>query len=484
MMKEDISRRDFLSRIGKVALLSPLYSLSQNAWAAAVLTDNAFKYVIANTTIFEGAKERCCHIGIKHDNSILISSDPLQADKVIDGTNYITSAGFIDILADNGRNTEQSYTIFEEYKLADGVTTALQMHGGHHNAHYYYNHFREKQHWINYGVSTKVMRIRTQYKSLKERLRKVEENLADGALGVSHSIEYQPTPTQETVAYAQLAQKYNRPLFLHLRYSSAEKELEGIKEAIDIAKQTGVSVHIDHINSTGGTFNMEKALTLIREAISQGLHITACVYPYSYWATYVPSTRFGPGWKQRYGISYEDLEVVGTGQKLTKSLFYKYRKEGYWRLVAVPEGTMDMKKTVDLALQEDFCMIGSDGGIERSRAANNHPRGAGCFATALHHGTKIGIPLHKMLEKMTSMPQKLIGAPLAKRGKIKNGYLADLVVFDKNKVNGKANVANPNQYSEGIEAVFVNGELAYYQGKLKAKKGQPIRHKKNSLAIE
>jgi N-acyl-D-aspartate/D-glutamate deacylase len=124
-------------------------------------------------------------------------------------------------------------------------------------------------------------------------------------------------------------------------------------------------------------------------------------------------------------------------------------------------------------------MIGSDGGIERKKAANNHPRGAGCFATALRYGLQTGIPLHRMIEKMTVLPRSLVAEPLARRGILKNNYIADLVVFDKDKVNGKATIANPNQYSEGIEAVFVNGELAYYQGELKAQPGKAIQYAAN-----
>src|SRR6185295_7669289 len=134
---------------------------------------------------------------------------------------------------------------------------------------------------INYGVSTFVMVIRNRTGNVAERKRQVERNLDEGALGVSHSLEYQPTPYEEVLEYAKLAKKYSRPLFLHLRYSSTEKELEGVDEAIRWARDSGVRVHIDHLHSTGGTFHMEQALEKIRTANAQGLTITTCVYPYS-----------------------------------------------------------------------------------------------------------------------------------------------------------------------------------------------------------
>ena len=71
---------------------------------------------------------------------------------------------------------------------------------------------------------------------------------------------------------------------------------------------------------------------------------------------------------------------------------------------------MPLDKTVDLALKEDFCMIGSDGGIQFEPRANSHPRGAGCFATAIRHGLDIGLPLEKILEKMTSLPRSVVAS--------------------------------------------------------------------------
>ncbi|MDR0498749.1 MAG: amidohydrolase family protein, partial [Holophagales bacterium] len=195
--------------------------------------------------------------------------------------------------------------------------------------------------------------------------------------------------------------------------------------------------------------------------------------PYSYWATYPASERFAAGWQQRYGITYSDLTVVGTGERLTEASFEKYRKR--WDvLVAVPEGAMPMSDTVDLALREDFCMIASDGGVEGEPRANSHPRGAGCFATALRHGMSIGIPLEKMIEKMTALPRSVLLPAMKARGILENGAMADLVVFDPETIRSPASVENPNQFSIGIDTVIVNGQIAYRGGKLLSKAGKAV----------
>ncbi len=359
------------------------------------------------------------------------------------------SSGFIDILADNAANPDFTYQIFEKYKLTDGCTTALQLHGGSADIKNYYDRFANKKHWINYGVSAFVMVIRNRTASLQQRILQTEKCMAEGALAVSHSIEYQPTEYSEVLAYAKIAKKYDRPYFLHLRHSAKETELEGIKEAIKLSQDSGAHIHIDHINSTGGTFNMPVALDLIRKAIEEGSKITTCVYPYSYWATYLPSKRFDEGWQKRYNITYKDLEVVGTGERLTYETFTQYRK-GMNRLVAVPENTVPMDKTVDLALKEDFCMIGSDGGIESEPRANNHPRGSGTFSRAIRHAMDIKMPLEKILEKMTTLPQKHFAFAMPNRGLLKTGFIADLTLFDEKTIDAKSTNANPNQFSSGI----------------------------------
>lgn len=415
-------------------------------------------------------------IGIDDTGKLVIAPEnTLSGNSIMDVTGKIISPGFIDILADNGTSPASTYKIFEKYKVSDGVTTALQMHGGSPDCAAYYNRFGTLPHYINFGVSTFVMQIRNNISNLELRKKQVEKCLKEGALGVSHSIEYQPTPYNEIIEYAKLAKKYNRPFFMHLRHSSEAKELEGVDEAIKIARESGANVHIDHLHSTGGTYQMMAALDKIKTARIEGLKITCCVYPYSYWATYIHSMRFAEGWQKRYNVTYSDLRVVGTGEKLTPASFAKYRKVK--KLVAVPEGTMPLNETINLALKEDFCMIGSDGGIEFENNANSHPRGAGCFSTAINHCLSIGIPLEKALDKMTTLPRNLISPALQDRGILEDGARADLTIFDEKTINGKATVANPNQFSEGIEHVFVNGKLSYSKGQLIATFGQSIRYK-------
>ena len=428
--------------------------------------------VLRGGKVFYKGKWQALDVGVDSSGQIRLGNQ-LRGTESINISGKIVSPGFVDILADNAIDPESTYDTFEKYKITDGVTTALQMHGGSADCGAYYKRFSKLPHLINFGVSTFVMAIRGQSGSIDSRKRAIEKNLEEGALGVSHSLEYQPTAVDEVVEYAKLARKYDRPLFLHLRYSSREQELDGVDEAIRFARESGAHVHIDHLHSTGGTFHMEGALGRIRSANEQGLSITTCVYPYSYWATYLYNRRFDAGWQKRYGISFNDLRVVGSSERLTAQSFAHYRRSS--TLVAVPEGVMPLEKTVDLALKERFCMIGSDGGIQFETRANCHPRGAACFSTAVRHAMEINMPVEAIIEKMTTLPASLVKQAMKGRGFIEDGATADLTVFDPANIRGNATVENPNQFSSGIDLVIVNGKVAFRDKKLLAKNGTAIR---------
>jgi N-acyl-D-aspartate/D-glutamate deacylase len=218
---------------------------------------------------------------------------------------------------------------------------------------------------------------------------------------------------------------------------------------------------------------MEEALAMIAAANDAGATITTCVYPYTFWATYLYSRRFDPGWQRRYGLDYRDLRVVGTGERLTAATFARYRKTGV--LVSVPAGTMPCERTIDPALEADFCLIGSDGGIQAEPRANSHPRGAGCFATAIRFGLDHGMPLERILAKMSVLPCEVLSPALGRRGVLEPGAVADLTVFDAATIRGNATLENPNQYSSGIELVVVNGRPAFRSGRPVARGGVAIR---------
>ena len=129
---------------------------------------------------------------------------------------------------------------------------------------------------------------------------------------------------------------------------------------------SGARTHIAHLHSTGGTFQMEAAPPEFVRPSPKGWRSPPGVSLHLLGYLSVVA-RFSSGWQERYGLTYGDLRVVGTGERVTASSFERYRLTQ--TLVSVPEGTMPFTRTLDLALAEDFCLIGSDGGIQREPRA-------------------------------------------------------------------------------------------------------------------
>ena len=152
-----------------------------------------------------------------------------------------------------------------------------------------------------------------------------DEDLATGYMAVDFEPEYTPGVTfDEIKALTQVAKDRNVPATFHARYSddvSPGTNAEALAEVLKVARDTGARVHVEHIVSTGGTYTMEQSLRTLEEARADGVEVTACTYPYNFWATYLASTRFNDGWEERFHITYDDLAVVGTGERLTAASF-------------------------------------------------------------------------------------------------------------------------------------------------------------------
>jgi len=244
---------------------------------------------------------------------------------------------------------------------------------------------------------------------------------------------------------------------VHARFSDNEVpglQAEAVTELVEVARTTGCHVHIEHLNSTGGTGRMAEALGQISDAIAEGLSMTACMYPYEFWATYLKAARFD-NWQEKYGISYDSLQVAGTNERLTAETYEQARDaNALTAAFAIPADDLDM------AIQAPFMMIGSDAILERPH--NNHPRSTGCFSRTIaqYARTKGLISLNQALEMMTIRPANLlaISSPqMGRKGRIQIGADADITVFDPLTIADTSTIENPAQESVGVKYVFVNG---------------------------
>jgi dihydroorotase len=427
-----------------------------------------FDLVIKNAHVMDpetGVDRPGLWVGIRGGSVAAIGDTALSGRDTIDAAGQVVAPGFIDVLS----YTPNRYGIWN--KLTDGVTTQLAMHGAAPDVGAWYAGLGRSRWPVNYGGSFSDPAARVQlrisrYKAATpEQLARLEElarrSLKAGALGVSMSLEYTPGATEdEVLLLARLAAQYHAPVWFHARYSDTIPPLTdavGIHEILEVARKTGAAVHVDHITSAA-TFDMPAALDSLEAARRAGLDVTACVYPYDFWATSLAQARFDPGWQQRFNIGYHDLQIAGTTERLTPESFERYRARGTLAVAyAIPD------TAVVEALEWPFVMIGSDAILNPGN--NNHPRASGAFSRllAVYVREKHALTLMEAIRRMTLLPARTLEgrAPaLRKKGRLSAGSDADIVIFDPEKIRDRSTVEHPELRSEGISWVVVGGKIA------------------------
>ena len=412
------------------------------------------------------------NVGIDGSTITAISREALQGATTIDATGRVVSPGFIDLLS----YEPNSFGVW--LKLADGVTSNLAMHGVNNYAAAFFSRY-ENSTPIHFGGAFHHHFMRgfdlaagvesaLNSRQIDELRALAEENLAAGFAGLSFSPEYSPgTTTEEMRVLAELAAELGHVNFFHVRHSDPNPpgtSLEAISEVLDIARTTQAAVHIEHLSSTGGTFVMARALELINGARADGLDVTACLYPYDFWGTFLASSRFAAGWQQRYQLNESDLQVAGSSARLTADTFGQASQEN--KLVAALGSIPDDE--VQMAFREPWTLVASD--AIPTIEMNNHPRGAGTFARTIGRYVRdLGVmDLMTGLAKMTILPARRVEGmipAMAHKGRLQRGADADIVVFNPETIGDRATVERPAAASVGIDWVLVDGQLALRSGR-------------------
>ena len=349
-----------------------------------------------------------------------------------------------------------------------------------------------------------------------ERMKElVRQSMREGALGVGSSLIYAPAfyaDTEELVALTSAAGEYGGMYISHLR-SEGTRLLEALEELIEIARRAGVPAQVYHLKAAGRDNwpKLDSAIARIEEARADGLSITADMYTYTAGATGLDASM--PPWVQEGGYeawadrlrdpeirarvaeemrtptdewenffvaagSPDRILLVGFGADSLKPLTGKTLAE-----VAESRGTSPAETAMDLVIQNGndvgtvyFLMseenvrkkvglpwvsFDSDAGAPSAEGvflkSNPHPRAYGSFARLLGRYVREEgvISLEEAIRRLTSFPARTFG--IARRGVLKPGAFADVVVFDPQRITDRATFAEPHQYAEGVIHVFVNG---------------------------
>lgn len=421
------------------------------------------------------------NVGISGGKIVKISAAPLEGHRVIPARGLVVAPGFID-LHQHGQDLES-----QRVKALDGVTTALEMEIGKPDVAAFLQS-RDGHSLINYGTTASHVAARslafgaplpaggllpksgaaTDEPATEERIEKIKSRLRHeldaGALGIGMGIQYTPGATRwEVIEMFRLAAEHALPVYTHVR-SVGKREpgssIESINEVIGAAAVTGAPLHIVHINSSCGS-QAPDCLSLIAGARARGLDVTTEAYPYEAGMTYINSALFNPGWQDKFGLTYHDLMLPSTGERLTKERFEELHRSSDPQLIVLFSNTME---AVDSVFRNSLVMVASDGD-------KGHPRNSGTFCRILarYVRSQHTLTLMDSIRKMSLMPAQMLerSTQLARfKGRLQEGADADVVVFEPNTVSDRSTYQHPMEPSVGVEYLLVSGVLVVDQGKL------------------
>lgn len=343
----------------------------------------------------------------------------------------------------------------------------------------------------------------------------VKQAMEEGALGVGTSLIYPPAffaKTDELVALCREAAKYKGSYISHMR-SEGSQLYEAVEELIDIAKRANIHAEIYHLKAAGqDNWNkMDSVIRRVERARAEGLNITADMYNYIAGGTGLTATMPPALQDGGFGKLRERLQDAAIRKQLKQEMNTLTNKwENFYRAAGSPEkillvgfrqdslkkytgktlgaiaairGTSPQETAMDLIVQDSsrvetiyFLMdennlhkqlklpwlsFGSDEGSYTPEGvfikSNCHPRAYGNFARVLGkyvREEKI-LSLQEAIRKLTKLPATNL--QLVKRGELKPGYFADIVIFDPATIQDHATFEKPHQYSTGMQHVFVNG---------------------------
>ena len=475
--------------------------------------------IIKNGRIIDGTGNNWYRADIAIKNGRIIGMGknlPHTATRTIDAGNLYVTPGFIDVHAhiEGGifdRPTADNY-------IRDGVTTVVTGNCG--NSFDDLGTFFQKLDSMRTSINVASLAghntIRRLGMGLLDKAPTAEEQrtmdslmqdaMDDGAVGLSTGLIYLPgmyAKTEEIVSLARIAGRKSGVYATHMR-NEGSKVTEAIEEALTIGREADIPVQISHFKVAGRS-NWGRSTSTLDQVINarkQGLDVTIDQYPYTASSTNLAVTV--PDWaldggldSLRKRIRDNDLKkkiIQGMANTLKKSKNKNYS----YAVVAMysPDTTVNGKNISEInkmkgrkpkpafeaetildmlmkgnaqmvyhTMNEDdvryfmkypFNMPAADGGVSTGKGMP-HPRGYGTNARVLGRYVREQgvIGFEEAIRRMTSLPAQKFG--LNDRGLLKEGFAADIVILDPEKVSDRSTFDVPHQFSEGIPFVIVNG---------------------------
>jgi N-acyl-D-amino-acid deacylase len=329
---------------------------------------------------------------------------------------------------------------------------------------------------------------------LSEMRGHVARAMEQGAVGFSTGLIYEPgrySDTEEVVALATECRPYSGIYATHMR-NEGDKLLEAVDEAMTIAREAAIPLHISHHKSAGkrNWGRVKESLLKVDRANAGGMDITLDVYPYT--------AGSGPMWQY---VNLENIDTEWANGVMIASCpdFREFEGKMVPDIATEHEWTIEEtvreiltsergrqvicihfiidESDIETNLRHPRMLIGSDGIPELK--GNPHPRLFGTMPRVLSRYVRDRkvLRLEEAIRRMTSASCQRFG--LVERGIVREGFHADLVLFNPDTVHDEATYESPKQEPKGISLVVVNGQIAYEEGQhTGAGSGQMLRFKR------
>ncbi len=339
----------------------------------------------------------------------------------------------------------------------------------------------------------------------------IADSIQQGALGMSCGLSFSHenfVETSELMDLASVLHESDSIMSFHLR-NEAERIVESVSEAIEIAKRSGVRVEISHfkINGKENWDKIDEVLSLVERASEKGLEINFDFYPYDFgWAVFyqfLPSSLYIGGREKMLKRLLDERErpaILNSLKEISLRVSDMIIAYSPFNKAFVGRSFSDIAKSQGISLEEAIMMalidsrghlicfdkaldeknivkqikhplgiLSSDGsGFFEEENRNGqlvHPRCFGAFTRFLGKYVRDSrfLEWEKAIQKITSMPALKYG--INNRGFLQAGLKADIAIFDPNKITDMATIENPFQYSRGIKYVLVNGKFVVSDSK-------------------
>jgi N-acyl-D-amino-acid deacylase len=479
----------------------------------------SYDVLIKNARILDGSGSEAYwgQILIQGDEIAKIEKDTSQrfeAERTIDANGKILAPGFIDTHTHGDPLQTPGFPNF----LAMGVTTIFMGQDGSSPQTTDLAAWMDEVNaaelgvnvgmFVGHGTLRMLSGIAYDKNPSEEGFQKLDQLVADamdaGAFGVTTGLEYNPgylADRNELARVAKVVSDHDGIMMSHMRNEDDDAIEESLDEFLSLAEHC--PVHVSHIKVVyaKGEERAQEILGILEQKRKSGHTVTADIYPYE--ASYTSISILFPEWAKP-PANYEevvanrgeelltylrnrvnmrngpDATLLGTGEYRGKTLKQVAEEKGKpFENVLMedigPAGTsaayfvMD-EKVMKEFLKDPFVNVCSDGSI-----TGNHPRGHGTFAKIIESYVvnEPVLTLEEAVHKMTGLAAENV--KLQQRGLIREGYKADLVLFEPSEVQATATYENPAQLAKGFDLVIVNGKIAKEGEEFKTRAGKIIR---------